>query len=84
MQNFQEEVLAVVKRIPKGKTLSYAEVALRAGNSLAYRAVGNIMNANYHSHIPCHRVIRSDGSVGGFNRGTRKKLQLLQEEGALS
>ena len=83
MHTFHEKVLAVVKKIPKGKVMSYTEVARRAGNSRAYRAVGNIMNANYNSHVPCHRVVRSDGTIGGFNRGTKRKMELLRREKAL-
>ncbi len=81
MNSFKEKVLRVVTQIPKGKTLSYKEVARRAGRPRAYRVVGNILNKNYDPKIPCHRVIRSDGSVGGYNRGSRKKIQILKKEG---
>ena len=77
---FSERVQIVVRKIPKGKTLSYKEVAKRAGNEKAYRAVGNILNKNYDKHIPCHRVIRSNGEPGGYNRGARKKMELLKSE----
>jgi O-6-methylguanine DNA methyltransferase len=80
---FTEKVFAVVSKIPKGKTLTYKEVALRAGSPRAFRAVGNILNKNYHPSIPCHRVVRSDGSPGGYNRGTSEKLRRLKREGAL-
>ncbi len=67
----------VVRKIPKGKTLTYKEVAKRAGNALASRAVGNIMKGNYKKDVPCHRVIRSDGKVGEYNRGgSKKKLEI--------
>ncbi len=81
MNSFKEKVLRVVTKIPKGKTLSYKEVAKRAGRPRAYRAVGSILNKNYDSQIPCHRVIRADGKAGGYNRGTRKKIQILKKEG---
>lgn len=83
MASFREKVLTVVKAIPKGKTLTYGEVARKAGSPTAYRTVGNILKANYNNLIPCHRVIRSDGTLGGYNRGIRKKLALLKKEGAV-
>ncbi|MEY2641114.1 MAG: hypothetical protein RL150_507, partial [Candidatus Parcubacteria bacterium] len=52
----------------------------RAGNPRAARAVGNILNKNYNPEIPCHRVIRSDGTTGGYNRGAGKKAALLASE----
>jgi len=60
------------------------EVARRAGNPKAFRAVGNILNKNYNPDIPCHRVIRSDGSVGGYNRGEEKKKEILKREATLA
>ena len=80
MSSFQEKVLEVVRKIPRGDTLTYKEVAKRAGDERACRAVGNILNKNYDPRTPCHRVIRSDGTPGGYNRGTKaKKLRLLKE-----
>lgn len=68
-------------RIPKGKTLSYKEVAERSGYPRAYRAVGNVLRGNYDRNIPCHRVIRSDGTPGAYNRGgSKKKQEILDEE----
>lgn len=81
MKSFKESVFAVVRKIPKGKVLTYKDVAKKAGNPKAYRAVGNILNKNYDNSIPCHRVIRSDGSVGGYNRGKNMKKKRLKEEG---
>ena len=81
---FKDRVLNVVCRIRRGKTLTYKEVAWRAGSARAYRAVGNIVSKNFDSAIPCHRVIKSDGSIGSYNRGVQKKKALLQEEGFLS
>lgn len=73
----------VVKKIPRGKVLTYKEVALRAGSPRAARAVGSILKKNYDPTIPCHRVIRSDGIAGEYNRGRNKKLELLKKEGAI-
>lgn len=78
--NFKGRVYKVVAEIPSGETLTYAEVARRAGSSRAYRAVGNILNKNYDPTIPCHRVIRSDGTPGGYNRGSKKKKEILRCE----
>jgi O-6-methylguanine DNA methyltransferase len=79
--NFKQKVLKVVSKIPRGKVLTYKEVARRAGKPRAYRAVGNILNKNRDPKIPCHRVIRSGGKIGGYNRGVKKKITLLEKEG---
>ncbi len=84
MKTFRDKVLAIVKRIPKGGSMTYKEVATKAGNLKAARAVGAIMRTNYNPDIPCHRVVRSDGSLGNYNRGgERTKRALLKNEGAL-
>jgi O-6-methylguanine DNA methyltransferase len=80
---FQQKVYAVVKKIPKGSTLTYKQVAEKIGNPNAARAIGNALNKNYNPAIPCHRVIRSDGKLGGYNRGRAKKQKILQQEKAL-
>ncbi len=80
---FTEKVLGVVSKIPKGKTLTYKQVANKAGSPYAFRAVGNILNKNYNPGIPCHRVIRSGGLTGGYNRGSENKVILLKKEGIL-
>ncbi len=80
---FAQRVYAVVARIPKGTTLSYAEVAKRAGRPKAFRAVGSIMNKNRDVRVPCHRVIKSDGTVGGYAYGSTKKTALLKKEKAV-
>lgn len=79
---FAKEVYAFVKKIKKGKTMTYKEVAVAIGKPKASRAIGNILNKNHNPEIPCHRVVRSDGSVGGFNRGSRQKIKILKSEGA--
>ncbi|MEK7480800.1 MAG: MGMT family protein [Patescibacteria group bacterium] len=81
---FKQNVLSIVSRIPKGATMTSHEVARVAGSPKAYRAVGNILNKNYDPAIPCHRVVRSDGTLGGYNRGIAQKRKLLQDEGASS
>ncbi len=78
--NFTIKVFSIVKNIPKGSVLTYKEVAKKAGKPKAYRAVGNILNKNYNPDIPCHRVVRSDGKFGGYNRGADKKRKLLESE----
>jgi O-6-methylguanine DNA methyltransferase len=82
--SFASKVIAVVRKIPRGETLTYAQVAKRTGNPKAARAVGTILNRyNYKiTGIPCHRVVRSDGTPGGFIDGTAKKRALLKKEGA--
>ncbi len=80
---FARRVYAVVLKIPKGKTMTYMQVATKAGNSAAARAVGNLMRQNYNPKIPCHRVVRSDSTPSGYNRGGwKKKVQILRAEGA--
>lgn len=83
MRSFTEKVLAIVKKIPKGKTMTYALVARRAGSPEAYRAVGSILKKNFDPAIPCHRVIKSDGSLGAYNRGAQEKARKLREEMAI-
>lgn len=78
--NFKEKVLKIVAAIPAGQVLTYQEVARRAGSPHAYRAVGNILNKNNSPMIPCHRAIRSDGRLDGYNRGVEVKKRLLREE----
>ncbi len=83
-KTFAEKVKEVVSKIPKGKTLTYKEVARRAGNGNASRAVGVIMSKNFDPKIPCHRVIRSDGQIGNYNRGGQAvKTRILKQEGAI-
>ena len=87
MQNdkskFKNKVYKVVRNISCGKVLTYKEVAKLAGKPRAYRAVGNILNKNKNKQIPCHRVIRSDSQVGGYNQGVQRKIALLKKEGVV-
>jgi len=84
MSTFADKVRAIVRTIPKGSVLTYKAVAAAVGNPKAARAVANTMAKNFDVSVPCHRVIRSDGSIGGYNRGgTAVKKQLLRDEGAV-
>lgn len=80
---FRERVYTVVATIPKGKVLTYGEVARRAGRPGAARAVGTAMRENPDpKRVPCHRVVRADGMVGEYVfGGTKAKLKKLQTEG---
>lgn len=80
---FSERVYSIVSKIKKGKVMTYLQVATAAGNPKAARAVGNILNKNYDPKIPCHRVIRSDGKTGGYNRGASNKIKILKNERAI-
>ena len=78
---FAEKVYRSVSKIPKGATRSYKWVAAKIGRPKAYRAVGNALNKNpYIGTVPCHRVIKSDGSIGGFAKGISRKKRLLKAE----
>lgn len=84
MKTFKEKVIDIVSKIPKGKTMTYTQVAVKAGSPRGARAVGTIMKGNYLPHVPCHRVIRSDGKIGDYNRGgSAAKEALLRKEKAL-
>lgn len=83
MKAFTEKVYEIVRKIPKGSVLTYKEVAKKAGSPKAVRAVGTILSKNFDPDIPCHRVIRSDGKMGGYNRGTENKIKILKKEGVL-
>jgi methylated-DNA-[protein]-cysteine S-methyltransferase len=81
MTPFNEKCYKILRKVPKGKVTTYKEIA-KVLNSLAYRAIGNAMNKNpYAPAVPCHRVINSNGDVGGFFSGTKNKVRLLKTEG---
>lgn len=80
MSSFSENVYKIVSKIPRGRVMTYKEVAVLSGKPKAYRAVGNILNKNRNLKIPCHRVIRSDEKIGGYNRGEKKKIEILKKE----
>ncbi len=82
---FNDKVYALCKKIPRGKVTTYKEIG-RCLNTKAYRAIGNALRKNpYAPKIPCHRVVRSDGSVGGYEGKTnsKKKKEMLRKEGML-
>jgi len=81
--SFRGRVFKAVSSIPRGKVLTYREVAKRAGNPGASRAVGNLLKQNYDPKMPCHRVVRADGKIGGYNRGEKLKVKKLKEEGII-
>ncbi len=80
-RGFNERCYRLLRKIPQGKVTTYKEIA-RALGTKAYRAVGNAMHKNpYAPHVPCHRVVRTDGAVGGFAQGNIKKSEMLMTEG---
>lgn len=81
MKTFAEKVYEVTRKIPKGSTMTYREVAIKINHPNSARAVGTVLSKNFNKEIPCHRVIRSDGKMGGYNRGgVEKKEEILKKE----
>lgn len=80
---FQQKVYSLCRRIPRGRITTYKEIGRALGsNGLVYRAVGNALNKNpFAPVVPCHRVVKSDGTIGGFAFGGRKKILFLRKEG---
>jgi len=85
LTNFQRAVLMEVAKIPRGKVMSYKQIAQAIGRPNAYRAVGNALKKNpLPVLIPCHRVIRANGEVGGYAFGGKsEKIRLLEREGSI-
>ncbi|MDE1871012.1 MAG: MGMT family protein [Candidatus Micrarchaeota archaeon] len=85
LTKFQKDVLVATMSIKKGRTMTYKAMAAKVGHKRAYRAVGTALKKNpLPIRIPCHRVIKSDGTVGNYNSGGKKrKLELLMAEGAI-
>lgn len=81
---FTERVYRAVRNIPKGETRTYAEIARAAGSPRAARVVGTALKHNTDPNTPCHRVIKSDGSLGEYNKGRTQKRARLIAEGAVS
>lgn len=79
-KSFKKLVFKKTKLIPKGKVCTYSLIAKAIGKPRAARAVGNALNGNHDPAVPCYRVVRSDGRVGGFNKGTAAKISLLKKE----
>ncbi len=78
--NFAQKVYDLIKKIPRGKVTTYKIIANKLGTK-AYRAVGNSLNKNRDKKVPCHRVVKNNGFVGGFALGTNKKIKMLKKEG---
>lgn len=78
---FEKKVYYLVSQIPLGQIMTYQEVAQKIGQPLSYRAVGNALHKNLDPKIPCHRVIRSNGQLGGYRYGSQIKKELLKKEG---
>lgn len=82
MTEFQSSVIKLVLKVPRGKVTTYKELAIALGRPRAYRAVANALAKNPHPiKIPCHRIVRSDSEIGGYQLGTIRKAKLLVEEG---
>ena len=79
---FQQKVWNACKKLPKGRVSTYKEISKMIKNPNASRAVGNALNRNPHAPtIPCHRVVKSTGEIGGFAHGKKAKILLLKKEG---
>lgn len=79
--DFQMKVWHELTKIPKGETVTYSELAARIGRPKSARAVGNAVGANPVAYlVPCHRVVRTDGNIGGFRWGTKVKEMILANE----
>lgn len=82
LTDFEKLVYKAAFDIPRGQTRSYKWIAQRIKHPMAFRAVGNALNKNpYPIIVPCHRVVKSDGSLGGFARGADAKRRILRSEG---
>lgn len=76
--------MVAASRIPRGKVATYKDIARAVERPLAYRAVGNALNKNTHApKVPCHRVVNSDGRLGGYAGGLSNKTELLKKEGVV-
>lgn len=81
VMNFQQKVFQATQKIPKGKVATYSQIAKIIGRPRACRAVGNALNKNRDPKVPCHRVVKSSGKVGGFRDGAKTKIRKLKKEG---
>lgn len=81
VSEFSKKVFSALRKIPRGRVSTYKDIAAVIGKPKAHRAVGNALNKNCFSSVPCHRVVKSDGSIGGFREGRTKKAFLLKKEG---
>jgi len=86
MTEFQQQILKIVQLLPMGSTITYGEIADQIENPNASRAVGQVLRRNpIPIIIPCHRVISSDGTLGGYGGviGSQRKIALLKHEGVI-
>ena len=82
--NFKDKVYQLTKSIPKGKVATYKSIAVAIGSPKSSRGVATVLSQNFDPEIPCHRVVRSDGTLGGYTRGGEaKKIKLLKREGVV-
>ena len=82
-KSFSEKCYELLKKVPRGKVTTYKILAEKLGTK-AYRAVGNAMNKNpYAPKVPCHRVVNSNGKIGGFASGVKNKIKMLEREGII-
>ena len=82
LTEFERDVFVAVKKIYRGKVATYQGIAKTIGKPRAARAVGNALNKNPDApKIPCHRVVKSDGNIGGYKGGVKEKIKLLRSEG---
>ncbi|MBT3642714.1 MGMT family protein [archaeon] len=80
-KSFNERCYELLRKVPPGNVTTYKDLALALGTN-AYRAVGNAMNKNpYAPEVPCHRVVNSNGDVGGYAGGENEKIEMLSGEG---
>ena len=83
MKTTSQKVYELLNKIPKGKITTYKEIANKLGIK-GYRAIGQIVGANPNApQVPCHRVVRSDGTLGGYAFGIEKKIEILSSEGVM-
>ena|SRR3990167_6788013 len=80
---FQHQVYELVRKVPRGKVTTYKEIGKALGkDGNIYRAIGQALNKNpFTPEVPCHRVVASDGTLGGFAKGSEAKKNLLEAEG---
>ncbi len=79
---FSEKILSLTAQIPRGKITTYKALCNKAGSPKSYRACGNALHANPHLiAVPCHRVVKTNGELGGYAKGVKQKKKLLLEEG---
>ena len=83
MKSFNERCYSILIKVPKGKVTTYKAIANKL-NTKAYRAVGNAMNKNPNApKVPCHRVVNTDGKLGGYASGLKNKIKILKKEGVI-